>query len=43
MVPSTDTNGTVPWQQEDTTTMGSGVFYSVCAEMLQAGQVRSRS
>jgi hypothetical protein len=31
---ATDTNATIPQQQEDTTIMGNGVFYTVHAEML---------
>jgi hypothetical protein len=31
---SADTNATIPRQQADTTIMGSGIFYSVRAEML---------
>jgi hypothetical protein len=33
-------NATIPQQQQDTTIMGSGVFYAVHAVMLLAGQVR---
>jgi hypothetical protein len=31
---ATDTNATISWQQEDTTVIGSGVFYVVRVEIL---------
>jgi hypothetical protein len=34
MAPPTDTDATIPWQQEDATVMGNSVFYEVCPEML---------
>jgi hypothetical protein len=34
MVPTTDTNATIPRKQEDTTITGSGVFFAVLGEML---------
>jgi hypothetical protein len=37
---ATDTKATILRQQEDTTILGSGVFYVFHAEVLLAGQVR---
>jgi hypothetical protein len=34
MAPPADMNTTIPWQQEDKTIMGNGVFCAVRAEML---------
>jgi hypothetical protein len=41
VAPSTDTNATIPRQQQDKTLMGSGVFYAIRAKMLMQDKLEA--